>query len=168
MKFAPATSVTQVTTPALDKVRQQVTGLRSAVSRRFQNAAAAFVERLAFEKDATPTPVAAEPKTLLLCGYLFPLGAAQALPLYEGNFTVDVSDAGAVAFRFPQPGVTGGTWLRLERDFVELVDADGNAPERFHTNDMLALGTRRFLLKLVDPACRIPMSVVVDANGGLR
>lgn len=165
MRTVPAPTVTQVATPLADKLRQRLTGLRSALGGRFASARAAFVDRYAFENAVLAAPAVPEPRTLVLCGFLFPLGGAKPVALYEGHYTVSFPESGTPALGLPKPGAPAVTWLRLERDFVEIVD-DART-ERFHTNDTVTLGSTRFLVKLVDPACRISRSVALDAEGVL-
>lgn len=165
---APATSLPTATTPVTDKLRQRATAFKNALSARFQTAAAAFHERLAFEKADVATASPATTRAVVLAGYLFPVGQGEAIPLYEGNYVVDATAESALRWRLPEPGSPPTLWLRVERDFVELVDGSAERPSRFHSNDLMPLGHATYLIKIVDPACRISSHVNVDAEGGLR
>jgi hypothetical protein len=166
MKFAPATTATSASQLFLDRAGRRFTALRVAVGFRWHAACAAFVERYAFEGRALALAPAGEPRTVLLCGFLFPRSGGRPIPLYEGHFALDARD-GAPVLRFPVTGAPAPTALRVERDFVELVDGDG-PPRRYHGNDAMLVGTGAYWVKLVDPACRIPVQVFVDEEGALR
>lgn len=173
MKFAPqaamaTANVSSATQPAVDRVRQRFTALRHAVAARFARASAAFHERYAFETSAPGVIAAGHPRSVLMVGYLFPHGGGKLLPLFEGNFAVTADPNGQPALKFPLPGQSASGWLRQERDFVEVVETDGKPARRFHANDSLVLGSQRYVLKIVDPACRVPCTVEVDAEGAFR
>lgn len=164
-----APSMTAVSQPFTDRARQRLVSIRTAVGARISAARSAFTERYAFETIAPTKSMETVSRTVVQCGFLFPLSGAAPIPLCEGNLVIAPTTTGGVMLRFPLAGEIAPAWLRIERDFAELVDpTESPSPQRFHTNDIISMGTGKYLLKIVHANCRLSRLLEVDAEGVLR
>ncbi len=144
-----------------DRARQKVSLFWQALKVRIDRASAAFSDRVVWEcSQALHQHTRSSPQELPLVGCLIALGEGDPLLLFEGNYKAQIESTGRTRLVAGDP--MSDDRIRISQGSLMKRGEESKGLDRaFHTNEIIELGTERFIVKFFEEIQQVPVQIPI-------